>query len=250
MDKIKSWARRTIAYFKDWHHILELVLLVVGIVGLIVFDQVTKHAIYNKLFDELVAKGGKANSYTLIPGLIDYTMVYNQGAAWSSFSGAKALLSMISIIMAIVFIAVFIIFYTKMPRFVRIALVLAIAGDIGNMIDRVGYWANVSIFADKFNNSVTGGVIDFLEFHFWPQFGATFNIADVCIVSAAFTVVLGYIIFIVIASVIKRKKLEKQEIKDGENNAAQNKTASDDLLAKLEEKEKDASNENKGEKDE
>lgn len=133
-------------------------LFFLGIIALIVADQVTKLWAVN----HLLGKG----ALPWIDGLLGFRYTQNTGAAFSILREKQLLL----ILMTSVIIVGLIGFMIKALRtdthvVVKWAYMLIISGAIGNLIDRV-----------RFNY-----VIDFLEFRFinFP----IFNIADICVVA-------------------------------------------------------------------
>ena len=107
-----------------------------------------------------------------VPGILELTRVHNYGAAWSSFSGMRWLLSAVT---AAILIAVLVLLLRGVVRHPagRVAGALILAGGLGNLIDRVRL----------------GYVVDMFHFVFWPSY-PVFNLADICIVAGA---VLGAI---------------------------------------------------------
>jgi len=110
----------------------------------------------------------------LLPGLVELMRVHNYGAAWSSFSGMRWLLTIApaAIVAAVAALLV--------RRIVRHPLGLAagtliVAGGLGNIIDRLRL----------------GYVVDMFHFEFWPSY-PVFNVADICIVTGA---VLGAVYY-------------------------------------------------------
>ena len=94
----------------------------------------------------------------------------------------------------------------EMKLFIRACLVLVVTGAIGNMIDRIFYgsieYGTSSLFS--------GSVVDWIDFYwFWPF---VFNIADCCIVIAAFMLII-YIIVSEVKEMLERRKAENVEIK-------------------------------------
>jgi signal peptidase II len=89
--------------------------------------------------------------------------VENRGAAFGLLAGQTTLLIVLAIAVGIGFIALL---RQDLQRNVplRVALVLIIAGAIGNLIDRIRY----------------GYVVDFIAVGIWPKF----NVADACITIA------------------------------------------------------------------
>ena len=81
-----------------------------------------------------------------------------------------------------------------MKLFVRASLILILTGAIGNMIDRIFY---APYYA----------VVDWIDFYwFW---GYNFNIADSCIVVAAFMMII-YIIVLEVKDMIAKRKEENK----------------------------------------
>ena len=93
-----------------------------------------------------------------------------------------------------------------MKLFIRACLVLVVTGAIGNMIDRIFYgpieYGKARLFA--------GSVVDWIDFYwFWPF---VFNIADCCIVIAAFMLII-YIIVTEVKEMLERRKAENVQVK-------------------------------------
>ena len=102
-----------------------------------------------------------------LPGFVELLTLHNYGAAWSSFSGQRWFLIVLTIIImgAVTFALV---------RIVRHPLGIAagfliLSGGVGNIIDRLRF----------------GYVVDMFHFEFWPSY-PVFNVADsfVCIGAA------------------------------------------------------------------
>ena len=109
------------------------------------------------------------------PGVVELCTVHNYGAAWSSFSGMRWLLSAVT---AAILIAVLVLLLRGVVRHPagRVAGALILAGGLGNLIDRVRL----------------GYVVDMFHFVFWPSY-PVFNLADICIVAGA---ILGAIYYL------------------------------------------------------
>ena len=110
-----------------------------------------------------------------LPGIVELRTVHNYGAAWSSFSGMRWLLVIVTgcIVLAVLFLLV--------RRIVRrplgvCACCLIVSGGLGNIIDRVRL----------------GYVVDMLHLEFWPSY-PVFNVADICVVCGA---VLGAVYYL------------------------------------------------------
>jgi signal peptidase II len=106
-------------------------------------------------------------SIELIPGFFKLTYVQNQGAAFGLFRG-----QITAFILIAVFTVAVILFYLSMvdedEQMVAVALVLILAGALGNLIDRASL----------------GYVIDYLHVHYyhhwdWPVFNLADTVIDV-----------------------------------------------------------------------
>lgn len=124
------------------------------IVLLLIIDQMTKYLVVQNL--------GPSDFITVIPDFFEIIYRENRGAAWSLLADADwgiYVLRIISLVAAVLFCFLL----TKIKHsWLRIAMVLMIAGTIGNGIDR---W-------------LLGYVIDFLSFTFGNYVFPTFNFAD------------------------------------------------------------------------
>lgn len=135
------------------------------LVLLILFDQVTKILVVDKL---------KGNApFELIPGVFEFYYHENTGAVWGILSDQTMLLALISIVI----LAGIGFYFYKLPKdkhfdLLRLVLVFIAAGAVGNLIDRV---------FRKF-------VVDFLYFKLidFP----IFNIADIYVTVSAIALVV------------------------------------------------------------
>lgn len=124
------------------------------IVGFIILDQVTKYLAV------LTLTTGFTN--IIIPNLLRFQLVYNDGASFGILSGNQLFFAVVTIIALIIFGILFAEVSFKNKRVFTIAIILLIAGTLGNAIDR--------IFVEQ-------GVIDFINIPIMPFF-AVFNFAD------------------------------------------------------------------------
>lgn len=123
------------------------------------------------------------HSLPIIKGVFHLTLVHNRGAAFGLLKDRAPLFIFTSL--AAILLIIMALKDKKSAALVpgsskarknrvhRIALVLILAGGIGNLIDRISY----------------GYVVDFLDFRIWP----VFNLADSAITVGA--ILLGYAIF-------------------------------------------------------
>ena len=125
----------------------------------VVLDQISKYAI--------VANIRLHESVDVIPGVLRFTYIRNEGAAFGSLDNARWVFMILSTI-AIVAILGYLFWKKPQNKLLLSALILITGGGIGNMIDRI--WL--------------GYVIDFIDFCAFPEIWMwVFNVADsfVCI---------------------------------------------------------------------
>lgn len=149
--------------------------IILAIIGL---DQLTKYIVINN-----ISFGEKR---PIIDGFFYLAHWKNQGAAWGIMEGWKFFLIPVTIIVSIVLVYYLV---KSDNRLFKGALSMVLGGAVGNLIDRAFR---------------VGGVVDFLDFHFWSYNFPTFNVADCFIVVG--TILLSYYILFVIKD---EKVLEK-----------------------------------------
>ncbi|HZK24815.1 MAG TPA: signal peptidase II [Oscillospiraceae bacterium] len=128
---------------------------------LLLLDQGTKWYVTQKL--------SVRQSIPVIKNVFHITYIRNPGAAFSILSHRPALLIVIATVVTIGLV----VFFYSVPveqKLLRLALTFAIAGALGNLIDRLRL----------------GYVVDFLDFRVWP----IFNVADIAIFMAIGLLVL------------------------------------------------------------
>jgi len=132
-------------------------IVLAGVLGLIGLDQITK-----KIFESILADG----KIVVIKGFFQFNLSYNDGAAWGILSGNMLVFYMITLVAFGLFYILLkdVNFQTK--KLYSIAVILLIAGAIGNFIDRMVYKE----------------VIDFIDFIIFGYDFPIFNIADICLV--------------------------------------------------------------------
>ena len=81
--------------------------------------------------------------------------------------------------------------------FIRAALVMVVTGAIGNMIDRIFYGPEFA-------------VVDWIDFYWFWKFN--FNIADCCVVIAAFMLII-YVIVMEVKDYLEKRKKEGAQVK-------------------------------------
>lgn len=149
--------------------------IILAIIGL---DQLTKYIVISNI--------NYSEKRSVIDGFFYLTHWKNEGAAWGIMEGWRAFLIPVTIIVSIVLVYYLV---KSDNRLFKVALSMVLGGAVGNLIDRA--------FRE-------GGVVDFLDFHFWSYNFPTFNVADCFIVIG--TILLSYYILFVIKD---EKTLEK-----------------------------------------
>lgn len=133
----------------------------------VALDQIVKFWIRSNFVE--------AQSKTLIPGVIDWTLTYNRGIAFGMFQGAGVLLAPIAVAIALGAIH----YSYRNPKehpSLHFAMAMLAAGAVGNLYDRVVLGKVTDMFA-----------LRFIEF-------PVFNVADVCITVAGAILVVRWTI--------------------------------------------------------
>tara|TARA_Y100001968_G_scaffold226108_1_gene208893 strand:- start:2666 stop:3148 length:483 start_codon:yes stop_codon:yes gene_type:complete len=121
---------------------------------ILLLDQISKFLVLSIL--------GFGRSKNIIPNLLNFTLVKNEGAAFSLFSNSTNILTIISILTSLLLVTIILKFPPK-SFWNSIGLVYLLGGTLGNGIDRF----------------FRGYVLDFLNV--FPINFPIFNIADVSI---------------------------------------------------------------------
>ncbi|WP_027128250.1 signal peptidase II [Fusobacterium perfoetens] len=132
-----------------------MIYYLIGIVGLVFLDQLTKIQIENNFFI--------GDSLAIIQDFFHITYVQNRGIAFGIFQGKINLISVFTVIAIIGIIYYFIKTFKKSSFLEKLAYMLIISGAVGNMIDRI----------------FRGYVVDMIDFRGIWSF--VFNMADVYI---------------------------------------------------------------------
>lgn len=202
---------------KKRNEIISLVIFSSIMLFLFLVDLITKVSMYNALEKYIIYSPNSHpyvnRSFTAIPGLFDMTLVFNNGAAWNMLADQKWILSILSILGSLAILYVYIFYFNRLNRIYKSALILMFAGCFGNMIDRIGFWANAGIY--KY------GVIDFIQFHFWKSF-PVFNFADAYLVIGIIVLIVAVIMYFISSNKVETKT----EYTTTDNN-------DDDFLTKL-----------------
>lgn len=142
-----------------------LLALGIGVFGYSI-DQLTKLVAVERLTERQPVE--------VIGALLRFTLIYNPGAAFGLGSSATLVLSIFAIVALLACVIIGLPRVRTMPQ--GLALGLLIAGIAGNLHDRLL----------RGDSPLFGEVVDFFQL---PNF-AIFNVADICITSAAVLVIL------------------------------------------------------------
>lgn len=118
---------------------------------------------------------------TVIPGLLNWTLAFNPGAAFSflgNHSGWQRYLFVGVAVCASFGFSYMIIKAKPDQKLIPFAFALILAGAIGNLIDRLYY----------------GFVVDYIHFYYGDWSFAIFNFADICVCTGAGLAVLSSIL--------------------------------------------------------
>ncbi|NNL57287.1 MAG: lipoprotein signal peptidase [Pseudomonadales bacterium] len=140
--------------------------------GIIVADQLSKYWV--QLNFELYER------MPLLP-FLDFTLVYNKGAAWSFLSDAggwqRWLFTAISLVVSVLLV-VWIARVQRSQRLLLFALACILGGAVGNLVDRV----------------MLGQVVDFVLVYYRDWYFPAFNLADSAITVGAGCMILDIFI--------------------------------------------------------
>ena len=170
---------------------------------LLIIDFVSKQLVVaNK--DSILSQGG----VVLIPGFLRINYLINNNFVFGLSSGSDLVNRIIFCIVALAIVAG-IVFYLikkwdKTDRFYRACFMMIIAGAVGNVIDRIFY-------SPEFLGNPVNGVVDWIDFYGVWKFN--FNIADSCVVVAAFMLIF-YMLITDIIDYRKKKATEPKPVKE------------------------------------
>ena len=150
-----------------------------------VIDQITKFWFDNNL--------QMYERITVIPQVLDWTLAYNTGAAFSFLAGASGWQRWLFTLIAVVVSVVLVVWMKRLKpdeTWLAVGLALVLGGALGNLVDRV----------------VFGHVVDFILVHWQSSwYFPAFNIADSAITVGAILLALD---------MFKSKKPEEEVARD------------------------------------
>lgn len=139
----------------------KLAVAVGIVVAVVVVDQLTKWWAVDRL----------ASGPVHVVWRLDFALSVNTGSAFSLFQGATGVI----VAVAVALVAVLLVLVWRAPTVTRATILgLILGGALGNL-------------ADRFFRDLHGGVVDFVDFHFFP----TFNVADSCITVGCILLVIS-----------------------------------------------------------
>jgi len=144
-------------------------------------------------------------------GFVHISYVLNEGAAFGMGTGNpvanRVIYLVVATLISIGLMCYLIIKRKGMSKFIRATLIMVIVGAFGNMIDRIFYGP-----LQGESGLFTGRVVDWIDFYwFW---GYVFNIADCCIVIAAFML----IVYIIVNEVKDYRAKNKDKVVQAKDN--------------------------------
>jgi signal peptidase II len=141
---------------------------------ILVIDQVSKWLVRQNL--------AVNEAWAPIPALakiFTITHVQNTGVAFGQLPGAGWLFMAVNVAVLIGVL----VYYPRIPAGqwpLRLAAILILAGDLGNMIDRIRTMLLLSSETGSLWTALPyASVTDFMDFHIWP----VWNVADLCLTS-------------------------------------------------------------------
>lgn len=140
--------------------------------AIVIFDQISKYVVQAnfELYERL----------PLMP-MLDFTLVYNEGAAWSFLSNAggwqRWLFTAISSVVSVVLV-IWLARVARQERMLCFSLAAILGGAIGNLIDRI----------------LLGKVVDFVLVYYRDWHFPAFNLADSAITIGAIAMLLDIFI--------------------------------------------------------
>lgn len=137
----------------------------------IVLDQLSKYWVRSALLPGV--------PHAVIPGFLNWTLVFNRGAAFSFLNGGDGWQRWFFVVLALTISIVLVVWLARTPRRdwrTGMPLALIVGGALGNMIDRLH----------------AAQVTDFIQVYFHQWSYPVFNLADCGItVGAVLLIVLG-----------------------------------------------------------
>ena len=135
----------------------KLLIMLAGSAFVLLLDQWTKFRVASSFVLH--------ESREVVPGLLNFTYVYNSGAAFGVMQESNRYFFLVLSALAILFVVYFFFKIDRKQVLLAVALSLVMGGALGNVWDRFSM----------------GHVIDFIDFHVGRRVWPTFNVADIAI---------------------------------------------------------------------
>ena len=164
-----------------WGALLFLILLLI--------DQITK-IVADVYFVEIA---GANERIALIPNMLELCISYNRGIAFSSFESSSEIFKIGIVVVTGLMMLGLAVFYCRVDKrrtVLKVALVLIVAGGVGNLIDRVYY----QVWNPETVAIVRDGVRDMVRVNIIFDFGVC-NFADFFITGGAVLLILALLFF-------------------------------------------------------
>ena len=189
---------------------------------LFVLDIVSKNIIVQNSAS-IRSGGGKNGGIDIIPGFLGINYIINEKIAFGMMIGTKQVTQIVFSIVAVLVAVGIIIFlvksWGKINRFYKATMMMIIAGALGNVVDRIFYSPEYLNYVNE-SGELARGVVDFIDFYgIW---GFNFNVADSCVVVAAFML----IIYMIVTEIIDYKKRKDAEPKANKEHIKEEKVLS------------------------
>ena len=126
---------------------------------------------------------------TLIPKVLDLRLQFNNGAAWSSFSGKLWFLMAVTGVATIIFIYLARYANFKKAKLYSMGIYMMIGGMLGNFFERA-FAVDRSYLFGGVLYAPAHAVTDFIAFSFFP---AVFNIADSFLTVGVILVIIDFL---------------------------------------------------------
>ena len=172
--------------------------------------------IFTKYFAEVLI--AKNDIVTAIPGVLDLTLTYNTGAAWSLFDDNTLFLAILSLVASIVIIVFIMKNDWKTKKIYSLSTCMLLAGTFGNMIDR---FLTVFDLRDGVVDMIILNPLDSLWSAIFKSRFPIFNVADVLLV-------LGVILLAIDILFLEDKREKKIKSNINKQIAERNKEESKD----------------------
>jgi signal peptidase II len=171
---------------------------------LLALDQTTKWLVRQNL-----AVGEAWAPIPALAKIFTFTHVQNTGVAFGQLAGLGWLFMLVNLAVLVGVI----VYYPRIPQGqwpLRLAAALILAGDLGNVIDRLRTAFHIAQYSGNLWTALPqASVTDFFDFKIWP----VFNVADFCVVSGV--AILAWTLW----QAEKRQAVAESEARDTARNS-------------------------------